>query len=63
MTSQEIAKRIDEHARWLASVRVSQDGWAEVVDRSAKQQSDLAEAINSGRLIAHITNQPRYKTS
>lgn len=61
MTSQEIANRIDEHARWLASVRVSQDGWAEVVDRSAKQQSDLAKAIKDGRLIAHITNQPRYR--
>lgn len=61
MTSEEIAKRVKEHANWLASVRVSQDGWAEVIDRCAKQQSDLADAITGGRLIAHITNQPRYR--
>lgn len=61
MNAEEISKKIHDYADWLASLRVNQDGWAEVIDRSAKQQKDLATAIDGGRLIPHITNQPRYR--
>lgn len=52
--STEIQERIREFADWLHTVRVSQDGWAKVVDRIATDASDAADALCSGKIVAHI---------
>lgn len=52
--SKEIEARIRDFAQWLKNVRVSQDGWAKVVERIATDSADAAEALESGKIVAHI---------
>lgn len=52
--SKEIEARIHDFAQWLKNVRVSQDGWAKVVERIATDSADAAEALESGKIVAHI---------
>lgn len=55
MTEHEtIAKRIREHAAFLQTVRVSQDGWAKVVRRMAEDAIDTAEALDCQKIVAHV---------
>ena len=53
---QAITTRCADTAAWLATVRVSQDGWAEVLERVTRDLSDLAAAMESGKIISHISD-------
>ena len=53
---QEITTRCADTAAWLSTVRVSQDGWAEVLERVTRDLSDLAAATDSGKIISHISD-------
>ena len=53
---QEITTRCADTAAWLATVRVSQDGWAEVLERVTRDLSDLAAAMDSGKIVSHISD-------
>ena len=53
---QAIAARCADTAAWLAGVRVSQDGWAEVLERVTRDLSDLATAMDSGKIVSHISD-------
>ena len=53
---QEITASCAHAAAWLATVRVSQDGWAEVLERVTRDLSDLAAAMGSGKIIALISD-------
>lgn len=61
LTSQQIATKLHEHANWLESIRVSQDGWAKVAARAADDAKDLAIAIDNGKIVAHVSDHPKYK--
>ena len=61
LTSQQIAGRLHQHANWLESIRVSQDGWAKVAARAADDAKDLALAIDAGKIVAHVSDHPKYK--
>ena len=52
--SEEIQARIAEFAEWIKTVRVSQDGWAQVVERTAIDTRYIADALKSGKIVAHI---------
>lgn len=54
--NQQIAQRLADTAAWLATVRVSQDGWAEVLERVTRDLSDLAAAMESGKVVSHISD-------
>lgn len=53
---QAITARCADTAAWLATVRVSQDGWAEVLERATRDLSDLAAAMDSGKIVSHISD-------
>lgn len=61
MTPEEISQRLHEHADWMESLRVSQDGWAKVLQRAAEEIKDLALAIDEGKIIPHISDHPKYR--
>lgn len=61
MTTEEISKKLHEHADWLDSLRVSQDGWAKVLSRASEEVKDLAIAIDEGKIIPHISDHPKYR--
>ena len=48
--------RCADTAAWLSTVRVSQDGWAEVLERVTRDLSDLAAAMDSGKIVSHISD-------
>lgn len=54
--NQQITQRLASMAAWLATVRVSQDGWAEVLERVTRDLSDLATAMDSGKIVSHISD-------
>lgn len=49
----------EEYAEWLSCVRVSQEGWAKVLERVTQDLNDLATAIKTGKIIAHIPQHLR----
>lgn len=51
----------EEYAEWLSCLRVSQDGWAKVLARVTQDLSDIATAIKSGKIIAHIPEHLRVE--
>ena len=53
MSHDEITKRIQDHANWLLSIRVSQDGWDLVMQRNQQDTQSLANALREGKIIAH----------
>ena len=61
LTSPQIAQKLHDHANWLESIRVSQDGWAKVAARAADDAKDLALAIDAGKIVAHVSDHPKYK--
>lgn len=48
-----ITARLREHATWLTTLRVSQDGWAKVLERIAQDTADLTDALEAGKIVAH----------
>ena len=52
--SKEIEARIRDFAQWLSTVRVSQSGWAKVVERISVDAADTALALEQGKIVAHI---------
>lgn len=57
--STQIGVDLEEVAEWLACVRVSQEGWAKVAARITEDLSDLAKAIKTGKIVAHIPQHLR----
>ena len=55
--NQEIIEKLQEHARFLESLRVSQDGWAKVLSRVTTDHQDIIDALKANKIIAHI---PHY---
>lgn len=55
--NQEIIKKLQEHTRFLESLRVSQDGWAKVLSRVTTDHQDIIDALKANKIIAHI---PHY---
>lgn len=49
-----IALHIRQTADLLAATRVSQDGWAKVLERTVTDLQDLAAALQSGKIVAHV---------
>lgn len=45
---------IRQTADLLAATRVSQDGWAKVLERTVTDLHDLAAALQSGKIEAHV---------
>ena len=60
--SKEIEARIRDFAQWLSTVRVSQSGWAKVVERISVDAADTALAIEQGKIVAHIPAHLKNKT-
>lgn len=45
---------IQNTADLLACCRVSQDGWAKVLERTVTDLHDLAAALQAGKIVAHV---------
>lgn len=50
----EIIARLDEHTKFLETLRVSQDGWAKVLSRMAIDHDDMVKALKARKIVAHI---------
>lgn len=57
----QITARLREHATWLTTLRVSQDGWAKVLERIAQDTADLTDALEAGKIVAHIPQHLKAK--
>lgn len=57
--STQIGCDAEEFAEWLSCLRVSQDGWAKVLERVTTDLDDLAKAIKSGKITAHVPKHLR----
>ena len=53
----EIISRLNEHTKFLETLRVSQDGWAKVLSRMAIDHDDIVKALQAGKIVSHI---PRH---
>ena len=53
MTNEEITQKLKEHADWLLSIRVSQDGWDKVTRHIQEDTQDLVEALEANKIVAH----------
>lgn len=49
-----ITEHIENTAALLACCRVSQDGWAKVLERTVTDLQDLAAALRAGKIVAHV---------
>ena len=49
-----ITLHIRQTADLLTATRVSQDGWAKVLERTVTDLHDLAAALQSGKIVAHV---------
>ena len=52
--NEQITTRCAETAAWLRDVRVSQDGWAKVLRRVTEDLQDLTDALEAGKIVAHV---------
>lgn len=52
---------LEEATELLDCLRVNSDGWQRVLERASTDLSDLAKAIKSGKVIAHIPNHLRIQ--
>ena len=52
-----IIARLDEHTKFLETLRVSQDGWAKVLTRMTIDHDDIVKALQAGKIVSHI---PRH---
>lgn len=57
--STQIGVDAEEFAEWLSCLRVSQDGWAKVLVRVTQDLNDLANAIKTGKIVAHVPEHLR----
>ena len=58
-TSTQIGCHLEELREQLELIRVSQDGWAAVLERIVIDLRYLSEAIKAGKIIAHIPQHLR----
>lgn len=54
--SDTITARLAEHA-----LRVSQDGWAKVLERVATDTADIVAALQAGKIVAHVPQHLRSR--
>ena len=59
--SEAITARLAEHAQWLTTPRVSQDGWAKVLERVDTDTADIAAALQAGKIVAHVPQHLRSR--
>lgn len=52
--SQQITQRLAAMAAELRNTRVSQDGWAKVLRRVTEDLQDLTDALEAGKIVAHV---------
>ena len=52
--SDQIANRLAAMAAELRNTRVSQDGWAKVLRRITEDLQDLTDALEAGKIVAHV---------
>lgn len=52
--SEQITQRLAAMAAELRNTRVSQDGWAKVLRRVTEDLQDLADALEAGKIVAHV---------
>ena len=55
--NRQIIEKLQEHARFLETLRVSQDGWAKVLTRVTTDHQDIVDALTARKIVAHI---PQY---
>ena len=55
--NREIIEKLQEHTRFLETLRVSQDGWAKVLTRVTTDHQDIVDALEARKIVAHI---PKY---
>ena len=52
--NRQIIEKLQEHARFLETLRVSQDGWAKVLTRVTTDHQDIVDALTARKIVAHI---------
>lgn len=52
--NREIIEKLQEHTRFLETLRVSQDGWAKVLTRVTTDHQDIVDALIARKIIAHV---------
>ena len=52
--NREIIEKLQEHARFLETLRVSQDGWAKVLTRVTTDHQDIVDALIARKIVAHV---------
>ena len=52
--NRQIIEKLREHARFLETLRVSQDGWAKVLTRVTTDHQDIVDALTARKIVAHI---------
>lgn len=52
--SEQITQRLAAMAAELHNTRVSQDGWAKVLRRVTEDLQDLTDALEAGKIVAHV---------
>lgn len=52
--NRQIIEKLQEHARFLETLRVSQDGWAKVLTRVTTDHQDIVDALAARKIVAHI---------
>lgn len=52
--SDQITQRLAAMAAELRNTRVSQDGWAKVLRRVTEDLQDLTDALEAGKIVAHV---------
>ena len=52
--NREIIEKLQEHTRFLETLRVSQDGWAKVLTRVTTDHQDIVDALVARKIVAHV---------
>ena len=52
--NQQIIEKLQEHTRFLETLRVSQDGWAKVLTRVTTDHQDIVDALIARKIVAHV---------
>lgn len=52
--NREIIEKLQEHTRFLETLRVSQDGWAKVLTRVTTDHQDIVDALIARKIVAHV---------
>ena len=59
--NQQITQRLAAMAAELRNTRVSQDGWAKVLRRVTEDLQDLTDALEAGKIVAHVPQHLRSR--